>query len=92
MLFRSLIFHSLTVHRSVPNTFKDRLRLSVDYRYQPVSLPITEGSLLTHCGVLPWEEVYAAWPGADDLKYYWQKYPLDMKEYDTSLFAVKMMG
>ena len=88
----ALIFHSLTVHRSVPNTFKDHLRLSVDYRYQPISLPITEGSLLPHCGVLAWDDVYAAWPQADDLKYYWRKYPLDMQEFDASLFAVKMMG
>jgi hypothetical protein len=30
-----LMFNSLTVHRACPNTTCDRLRLSVDYRYEP---------------------------------------------------------
>ena len=88
----ALIFHSLTVHRAVPNTLKDRLRLSVDYRYQAISLPVEEKSLLTHCSVLPWEDVYAAWPGADDLKYYWRQYPLDMQEWNDALLATQQMG
>ena len=36
----ALLFHSLTVHKSLPNQYPDRLRLSVDYRYQPLTLPI----------------------------------------------------
>jgi hypothetical protein len=84
-----LVFHSLTVHRSVPNHFPNRLRLSVDYRYQPVSLPIEQGSLLPHCGVAPWEEVYAGW-SATDLQYYWKQYPLSFQEYDASYFATPM--
>jgi hypothetical protein len=31
----ALMFGSLTVHRSLPNLSGDRLRLSVDYRYEP---------------------------------------------------------
>ena len=85
----ALIFHSLAVHRAVPNTLKDRLRLSVDYRYQAISLPVEEKSLLTHCNVLPWEEVYAAWPEADDLKYYWRQYPLIMQEWNDALLAAQ---
>ena len=88
----ALVFHSLAVHRAVPNTLKDRLRLSVDYRYQAISLPIEARSLLTHCSVLPWDDVYSAWPGADDLKYYWRKYQLDMREFDMSLLAVEETG
>lgn len=42
-----LLFLSTTVHRAPPNT-GDRLRLSADYRYQPASEPIVEGSLLPH--------------------------------------------
>ena len=85
----ALIFHSLAVHRAVPNQLKDHLRLSVDYRYQAVSLPIEEKSLLTHCGVLPWEEVYSAWPEADDLKYYWRQYALDMQEWNDALLVAQ---
>jgi 1-deoxypentalenic acid 11beta-hydroxylase len=35
-----LIFHSLMIHRALPNT-SDRIRLSLDARYQPVSEPRT---------------------------------------------------
>jgi hypothetical protein len=33
----TLMFPSLTVHRSLPNLSGDRLRLSVDYRYEPAT-------------------------------------------------------
>jgi len=88
----ALIFHSLTVHRSVPNQLKDHLRLSVDYRYQGISLPVEEKSLRTHCDVLPWDEVYAAWPAADDLKYYWRQFPLDMQEWNDALLVPQAGG
>ena len=88
----ALIFHSLTVHRSVPNQLKNHLRLSVDYRYQSITLPIEERSLRTHCDVLPWDEVYSAWPDADDLKYYWRQYPLDLQEWNDALLATQQMG
>jgi Phytanoyl-CoA dioxygenase (PhyH) len=35
-----LIFHSLMIHRALPNT-SDRIRLSLDTRYQPLSAPKT---------------------------------------------------
>ncbi|MFN8006885.1 MAG: phytanoyl-CoA dioxygenase family protein [Terriglobia bacterium] len=35
-----LIFHSLTIHRALPNR-SDRVRLSLDARYQPISEPRT---------------------------------------------------
>jgi len=83
-----LIFHSLTVHRAVPNLLKGHMRLSVDYRYQPISLPIEQLSLRPHCDVLTWEEAYAGWQSAD-LKYYWQQYKLDMQEWNDALLAVQ---
>ena len=42
-----LMFHSLTVHAARPNR-TDRLRLSVDYRYQSQHEPIVAGSLRPH--------------------------------------------
>jgi ectoine hydroxylase-related dioxygenase (phytanoyl-CoA dioxygenase family) len=36
----AVLFNALTVHRALPNTTPDRIRLSVDYRYQPSSEPI----------------------------------------------------
>jgi hypothetical protein len=35
-----LLFHGLTLHRAADNVSRDRLRLSVDYRYQPASHPL----------------------------------------------------
>ena len=83
-----LVFHSLTVHKSIPNLTENRIRLSVDYRYQPPSLPIEEQSITPHCNVLPWEEIYAGWK-SKELQYYWQQYNLDFKEYDTSLVEIQ---
>jgi ectoine hydroxylase-related dioxygenase (phytanoyl-CoA dioxygenase family) len=83
-----LLFHSLTVHKSLPNQFPNRLRLSVDYRYQPVSLPIEERSLLPHGDVIPWEDVYATWP-TDELQYYWRKHDLTFQEFDRSLLEMR---
>jgi ectoine hydroxylase-related dioxygenase (phytanoyl-CoA dioxygenase family) len=84
----ALVFHSLTVHRAVPNMLKDHLRLSVDYRYQPISLPIEDKSLQPHCDVLAWDEAYAGWQSTD-LQYYWRKYKLDLQEFDDSLLSTQ---
>jgi len=86
-----LVFHSHTVHRSVPNQFPDRLRLSVDYRYQPVSLPIEKGSLQPHCAVAEWADIYAGWTDTS-LQYYWEQYALEFQEYDRSLFVTEPSG
>ncbi len=83
-----LVFHSLTVHKSIPNLTENRIRLSVDYSYQPPSLPIEEKSITPHCNVLPWEEIYAGWK-SKELQYYWLQHDLDFKEYDTSLVEIQ---
>jgi len=36
----AILFNCLTVHRALPNKTADRVRISVDYRYQPASEPI----------------------------------------------------
>jgi ectoine hydroxylase-related dioxygenase (phytanoyl-CoA dioxygenase family) len=43
-----LLFHSLTVHKALPNTCKDRLRISTDNRYQRAGEPIADVSRGTH--------------------------------------------
>lgn len=35
-----VLFHCFTVHRALPNTTRDTVRLSVDLRYQPASQPL----------------------------------------------------
>ena len=75
-----LVLHSLAVHQGRDNQTSDRLRLSVDYRYQPLSHPVREDSLLPHMGWLSWEEVYASWAADDPVRYYWQDWDLNIQK------------
>jgi hypothetical protein len=76
----ALLFHSLCVHRGGENRTTDRVRLSVDYRYQGVSRPVVESSLLPHFNRLSWDEVYRGWQSAE-YQYYWRRLPLRMAEW-----------
>lgn len=72
-----LMFHSFTVHASLPNRTENRMRLSCDYRYQAPSQPIHPKSLKPHMGWFDWEDVYQEWgPQWQSLKYYWKDLPL----------------
>lgn len=67
----ALFFHSKTAHQGLPNTSGNRIRLSVDYRYQKPDAKIMYKNLGVHQGRVTWEEVYAGWK-SDRLQYYWQ--------------------
>lgn len=69
-----LIFHSLTVHRALPNR-TNQLRLSVDYRYQPLSLPVHPARFALTDGLRSWESTYEGWLSTH-YQYYWQNLPL----------------
>lgn len=75
-----IVFHSFVVHKALPNLTDDRIRLSVDFRYQPVSEPVTEGSLLPHHARLSWDQVYAGWRSTR-YQYYWRSLPLNIVEW-----------
>ena len=77
-----LIFHSMAVHKGVPCT-GDRLRMSMDARFQRIRDPIAPDSLRPHIKPVTWEAVYTDW-GAGGLQYYWRKWKLQLKEYDFS--------
>jgi hypothetical protein len=77
-----LLFHSLVVHRGRDNHTPDRLRLSVDYRFQGVSQPVEGRSLLPHFNRLSWEEIYQGWE-REDLQYYWKQLDLRLVEFTT---------
>ena len=79
-----LTFHSCTVHKSLPHRRQDRVRLSVDYRYQPAADDIEEKSLQPHCQIAPWDELYEGW-SHDDIKYYWTKQHLQLSPWDESI-------
>ena len=77
-----LFFHSMTVHKGLPNV-SQRLRMSIDARYQKVSDPISADSLEPHGKLITWDQVYAQWP-TDELQYYWRKWNLSFKPYDNT--------
>jgi hypothetical protein len=83
-----LIFHSLCVHKALPNLSEDRIRLSVDYRYQPLSHPISEGSLLPHYAQVGWDEVYKDWRSTQ-YQYYWKNLTIRQAEQDPRIHAVR---
>jgi hypothetical protein len=79
-----LIFHSMTVHKGLPNR-SDRLRMSMDVRFQLVSEPFNPDNAQADGQPLSWEDIYAGWK-SDALKYYWRRLPLREKEFDRRWF------
>jgi hypothetical protein len=82
----TLIFPALTIHKALPNVTEDKLRVSLDNRYQAIGDPIAEHMLEPHLSLLSpltWEEVYRDWQ-TDDLKYYWKRYDNPVVPRDTS--------
>jgi len=77
-----LFFHSHTIHQGIPNRSGNRIRLSVDYRYQRASDPIMELVLGPHQGRLSWEEVYAGWK-SKEYQYYWEEHSLQPVQKET---------
>jgi ectoine hydroxylase-related dioxygenase (phytanoyl-CoA dioxygenase family) len=73
----ALLFHSHTVHKGLDNVSADRLRVSVDFRYQGVSSPVHPSSLLPHHGQLTWEDIYAGWK-SKRYQYYWRSLPVNV--------------
>lgn len=79
-----LIFHSLTVHKGRPNA-SDRLRMSLDNRFQRASEPICERCLVPYAGCGSWDEIYAGWD-RPELMYYWQDAAPRVAEYDMKYY------
>ena len=72
----ALFFHSHAVHKALPNQTSKRIRLSVDYRYQGASQPVTEGSLLPHFNRMGWDDIYTGWKSTQ-YQYYWNAFDLN---------------
>ncbi|MFA7343581.1 MAG: phytanoyl-CoA dioxygenase family protein [Terrimicrobiaceae bacterium] len=83
-----LTFPSHMVHKGLPNRKRERVRLSLDLRYQSADDEIEEKSLVPHMDVAAWEEIYAGWKN-DRLKYYWKSRDLRLSPWDASLMQNK---
>lgn len=73
-----LLFHSLTVHRAMPNR-STQLRVSLDCRFQSYLRPVNPAVLVfAGSGTRSWESTYQDW-SREDLQYYWTRLPLMFK-------------
>ena len=79
-----LLFHSMAVHKGVANR-SDRLRMSMDVRYQLIREPFNIDNANPDGQPLSWDEVYADWQ-SDALQYYWRRLPLTLKPFDPVWF------
>lgn len=75
----TLIFPALTIHKALPNLTENRLRISLDNRYQRTTDPIAEHMLGPHLNSIKpitWEEIYEGW-SSRELQYYWKQHQLE---------------
>jgi hypothetical protein len=79
-----LIFHSMLAHKGVPNR-GDKLRMSMDVRYQLVSEPFNPDNANADGQPLSWEDIYQGW-SSEELKYYWRKLDLTISPFDPRWF------
>lgn len=77
-----LLFHSLTVHKGIPN-HSNRLRMSIDVRYQLLSEPFNPDNANPDAQPLTWESIYANWQ-SPTLQYYWQRLPLTLTNFNQT--------
>jgi ectoine hydroxylase-related dioxygenase (phytanoyl-CoA dioxygenase family) len=79
-----ILFHSMTIHRALPNLTPSSIRLSVDYRYQGISQPLVESSMQPHFGRVSWDEIYKGWKSTK-LQYYWKDLKLNYVPFDRGV-------
>jgi hypothetical protein len=79
-----LLFHSMLVHKGVPNR-GERLRMSMDVRFQRVDEPFNFDNANSDGQPLSWEEIHAGWR-SDELKHYWRRLPLVARDFDRTWF------
>ncbi len=77
-----LMFHSHTVHQGINNNSVDKIRLSMDCRFQSLKEkkigPVAVRSPHLHC--IDWDGLYKNWEANDPLKYYWKDLGLEIDQ------------
>lgn len=79
-----ITFLSTTVHKAIPATDAEHVRLSCDFRYQPIADPIHEHSLFPHCKLASWDEIYSGW-SHPEFQYYWRRNQPRLSPWDESI-------
>jgi len=82
-----VFFSSWTIHAGKANNTKNKIRLSLDFRYQNADEPIREDSMCAHWNEkfkMSWEEIYKDWSADNDHKYFWKKFSNVEKNTDET--------
>ncbi len=79
-----LTFPCFTVHKALKSQYPERIRLSLDLRYQPLSEEVERRSIEPHAYQIGWSDIYKDWSD-DRYQYYWEKLPLKMGDWDDTL-------
>jgi ectoine hydroxylase-related dioxygenase (phytanoyl-CoA dioxygenase family) len=77
-----LIHNNLTVHKGLPN-LTDRLRVSMDCRYQRADEPVNIECIEQDGNPHTWEEIYSGWRSTEQ-QYYWRQWPLKTVPFDRT--------
>ncbi|MBD9653129.1 phytanoyl-CoA dioxygenase family protein [Ensifer sp. ENS09] len=80
-----LIFYTLTVHKALPN-LTNRMRLSVDCRYQSARDPICELAFNLKGEGYDWEDLYSNWE-SESLRHYWLPLQVPQVPYSPKYYA-----
>lgn len=83
----TLIFPAVTIHKALPNVTADRMRVSLDNRYQlqqdQIAQHMTEPHLQS-MNPVTWDDIYADWATDDPLRYYWKDMPMPVIPKDDT--------
>lgn len=85
--FRSgdiLLFPALTMHAALENQDTERMRLSVDFRYQLEGEALTDVCLKPHFNRISWEETYKDWHSTR-YQYYWNDKQFTTDAWDSTM-------
>lgn len=85
-----LLFPSHTIHKGLPNLSKSDFRISVDYRYQNLDLPVVVDSLRPHYERASWEQIYEGWQN-EASEYYWTKLGREVKIIDRDPSPIEIL-
>ncbi len=83
----AVVFTAFAPHRALPNR-SERIRLSLDFRFQPLSDPGTDLVFGDFCPAVDqsWEAIYAGSNIPPELQYYWRRERLALQAHDDTHF------
>ncbi len=86
-----VLFPSLTVHKALDNKSENKMRLSVDFRYQLEGEALTENVLAPHFKRFTWDQIYEGWK-SDKYQYFWKDKNYVVDEWNEAYHELERTG